>query len=51
MRTAFQCVFGQKSKYKGIFFFFSSGHGSLNQETSLCSPTSYMMCYTANNPA
>lgn len=34
----------------GRFFFPSSRHGSLNQETSLRSPTSYMMCYTVNNP-
>lgn len=50
LRTAFQCVFSQKNKYKGIFFF-SSRHSPLNQERSVCSPTSYMMCYTVNNPA
>lgn len=32
------------------FFFFSSRHSSLNQEKSVRSPTSYMMCYTVNNP-
>lgn len=49
MRTAFQCVLGKKNKYKERVFC-SSRHGSLNQETSLRSPTSYMTCYTVNNP-
>lgn len=51
-RTAFQCVFSQKNKYKGdfLFFFSSSRHSSLNRERSVRSPTSYKMCWTVNNP-
>lgn len=50
LSRTFQCVFSQINKYKGISFSPSSRHSSLNQERSVRSPTSYMMCYTVNNP-